>query len=56
MKTQADEQNKPIRLDALRISRANDFYQGYGFGMPHSEGSNNYYEYAPKCSLEASEA
>ncbi|KZL03480.1 MULTISPECIES: GNAT family N-acetyltransferase [unclassified Pseudovibrio] len=56
IKDQADEQNKPIRLDALRISRANDFYQGYGFRVTHSEGSINYYEYAPKCSLEVSEA
>lgn len=56
IKTQADEQNKPIRLDALRISRANAFYQHHGFHLTHSEGVNNYYEYAPECSLEVSEA
>ncbi|SFK09433.1 Protein N-acetyltransferase, RimJ/RimL family [Pseudovibrio ascidiaceicola] len=50
IKDQADEQNKPIRLDALRISRANAFYQHHGFHLTHSEGVNNYYEYAPKCS------
>lgn len=56
IKDQADEQNKPIRLDALRFSRANDFYQRHSFCVTHSEGSNNYYEYAAKCSLEVSEA
>ncbi|MFS8180529.1 GNAT family N-acetyltransferase [Pseudovibrio denitrificans] len=53
IKAQADKQNKPIRLDALRISRANTFYQLHGFHLTHSEGVNNYYEYAPKCIAKA---
>ena len=53
IKAQADKQNKPIRLDALRISPANAFYQHHGFHLTHSEGVNNYYEYTPKCLTKA---
>ncbi len=54
IKTQANTQNKPIRLDALRISRANTFYKRHGFHLTHSEGCNNYYEYTSKHLINAS--
>ncbi|WP_208994809.1 GNAT family N-acetyltransferase [Pseudovibrio sp. Alg231-02] len=39
---------KPIRLDALRISRSNEFYQTHGFSVIHSEGYENIYEFTPE--------
>lgn len=39
--------SKPIRLDALRISRSNAFYLSHGFQLTHSENYNNFYEWRP---------
>jgi len=41
----AKENNRPVRLGALRESRSNDFYKKHGFIYTHEEEWDIYYEF-----------
>lgn len=44
---QANVSNLPVRLGALKGSRANDFYVKNGFTQTHEDEFDIYYEYLP---------
>lgn len=47
----AQEKAKPIRLGALKQSRANKFYLAHGFQKTHEGEFDNYYEWDPCLSV-----
>ncbi|WP_431688190.1 GNAT family N-acetyltransferase [Hahella sp. NBU794] len=48
VKSEAANKGLPIRLGALRNSKANDFYQKHGFVKTHEGEFDIYYEYSQR--------
>ncbi len=44
----AEQKKLPVRLGALRESRANRFYQSLGFVQTHEDAYDIFYEYDPR--------